>query len=231
MAVMLDSIAIDELPLFDGLPAEQLAQLAGLLHRRTFPPGTNLITVEQPGEVVYIILSGTVKIHMEQSDGGDVIIAFGGPGDIEGEMSLLENVERSANVVTQETTTVLWMNRAHFQECLRTIPGMTYNLVRIMSGRLRLANARIQAFCALDVQGRLARQIMAFAHEYGKASSDGAIHIALRLTQSDLASLVGASRERVNQIMATYKQLGYLAVDRNHRITVHKPDALTKQYR
>ena len=231
MAVMLDSIAIDELPLFDGLPAEQLVQLAGLLHRRTFPPGTNLITVEQPGEVVYIILSGTVKIHMEQSDGGDVIIAFGGPGDIEGEMSLLENIERSANVVTQETTTVLWMNRAHFQECLRTLPGMTYNLVRIMSGRLRLANARIQAFCALDVQGRLARQIMAFAHEYGKASSDGAIHIALRLTQSDLASLVGASRERVNQIMASYKQLGYLAVDRNHRITVHNAEALTKQYR
>ena len=230
MATMLDPNAIGELPLFRDLSREQLAQLAGLLHRRTFSTGTNLITVEQPGEVVYIILSGTVKIHVEQSDGGDVIIAFGGPGDIEGEMSLVDNVQRSANVVTQEETTVLWMDRTQFHECLRTIPIMTYNLVRILSGRLRLANARIQALCALDVQGRLARQIMAFAQEYGTTSSNGAICIALRLTQSDLANLVGASRERVNQIMASYKQLGYLAVDRNHRITVRNPDALTKQY-
>jgi CRP/FNR family transcriptional regulator, cyclic AMP receptor protein len=227
---MVDSIALGELPLFHGLPSEQLARLATLLHHRTFPPETNLINVEQPGEVVYIILSGTVKIHVVQSDGGDVIIAFGGPGDIEGEMSLLEGVERSANVVTQEATAVLWMNRTHFQECLAAIPGMTYNLVRIISGRLRLANARIQALCALDVQGRLARQIMAFAHQYGKTSPSGAIHIPLRLTQSDLASLVGASRERVNQIMAYYKQSKYLMVDRNHRITVHDPDALTRQY-
>jgi CRP/FNR family transcriptional regulator, cyclic AMP receptor protein len=231
MAKMLDPIAIGELPLFHGLPSEQLAWLAGLLHHKTFPPGANLITAEQPGEVAYIILSGTVKIHMEQADGADVIIAFGGPGDIEGEMSLLDNVERSANVVTQEATTVLWMDRAQFHECLRTIPSMTYNLVRILSGRLRLANARIQALCALDVQGRLARQIMAFAQEYGRTSPNGAIHIPLRLTQSDLASLVGASRERINQIMTFYKQRGYLAVDRNHHVTVHDADALAKQYR
>jgi CRP/FNR family cyclic AMP-dependent transcriptional regulator len=220
-----------ELPLFRDLPPEQLERLAGLLHRRTFRAGASLITAEQPGEVVYIILSGTVKIHMEQADGADVIIAFGGAGDVEGEMSLLENIDRSANVVAQEATTVLWMDRARFRECLQTMPGLTFNLVRILSGRLRLANARIQALCALDVQGRLARQIMAFAREYGRPAPDGAIQIPLRLTQSDLASLVGASRERVNQIIATYKQLSYLTVDRNHRITVRDPDALAKQYR
>src|SRR5689334_17840962 len=124
-----------DLPLFRGLPPEYLERLATLLHRKTFPPGASLITVEQPGEVVYIILSGTVKIHVEQSDGADVIIAFGGPGDIEGEMSLLENLDRSADVVTQEATTVLWMDRARFRECLQTMPGMTFNLVRILSGR------------------------------------------------------------------------------------------------
>jgi CRP/FNR family cyclic AMP-dependent transcriptional regulator len=219
-----------ELPLFHGLPPEQLARLDGLLHRKIFPPGASLITVEQPGEVVYIILGGTVKIHVEQSDGSDVIIAFGGPGDVEGEMSLVENVDRSANVVTQEATTVLWMDRAHFQEYLQTMPTMTYNLVRILAGRLRLANARIQTLCTSDVQGRLARQILAFAQQYGQAAPDGAIHIPLRLTQSDLASLVGASRERVNQIMTSYKQRGYIEVDRNHRITVRDSDALARQY-
>ncbi|SRR6266545_6186347 len=184
---------LGELALFRDLPTEHLERLAGLLRRRTFRAGASLITVEQPGEVVYIILTGTVKIHVEQPDGADVIIAFGGPGDVEGEMSLLESVDRSANVVTQEATTVLWMDRHRFRECLQTMPGMTFNLVRILSGRLRMANARIQALCALDVQGRLARQIMAFAREYGQPAAEGEIRIPLRLTQSDLASL---DRER-----------------------------------
>jgi CRP/FNR family cyclic AMP-dependent transcriptional regulator len=122
------------------------------------------------------------------------------------------------------------MDRQRFAECLQTMPGLTFNLVRILSGRLRMANARIQALCALDVQGRLARQIMAFAQQYGRPASNSAIDIPLRLTQSDFASLVGASRERVNQIMTAYKQLGYLTVDRSHHITVRNPDALTRQY-
>src|SRR6266545_2847915 len=222
---------LGELALFRDLPTEHLERLAGLLRRRTFRAGASLITVEQPGEVVYIILTGTVKIHVEQPDGADVIIAFGGPGDVEGEMSLLESVDRSANVVTQEATTVLWMDRHRFRECLQAMPGMTFNLVRILSGRLRMANARIQALCALDAQGRLARQIMAFAREYGQPAAEGEIRIPLRLTQSDLASLVGDSRERVNQIVTTYKQLNYLVVDRNHHITVRNPDALARQYR
>src|SRR5438067_2048026 len=88
-----------ELPFFCDLPPAHRARLARLLHRRTFRPGASLIIAEQPGDGVYIILSGPVKIHVEQSDGTDMIIAFGGTGDVEGKMSLLENVDRSANAV------------------------------------------------------------------------------------------------------------------------------------
>jgi CRP/FNR family transcriptional regulator, cyclic AMP receptor protein len=226
-----DSAALGDLPLFRGLPSDQLARLNTLVRRRTFPPGTTLITADQPGDLVFIVLSGTVKIHMEQPDGSEVIIAFGGPGDIEGEMSVIENTDRTANVVTQEVTTVLWMDRATFKECLEHMPGINQNLVRILAGRLRLANARIQALCSLDVQGRLARQILGFAQQYGQPGPNGAVYIPLRLTQSDLASLIGASRERVNQIMAHYKQRGYLAVDSSYRITIYDPQALARQYR
>ena len=219
-----------ELPLFHGLPPEQLARLNGLLHRKIFPPGASLMTVEQPGEVVYIILSGTVKIHVEQSDGSDVIIAFGGPGDVEGEMSVLDNVAagRSADIVTQEQTTVLWLDRINFQDCMRTMPAIALNLLRILSGRLRLANERIQALCALDVYGRVARQLQSFARQYGQRDANGIVTIPIRLTQSDIASLVGATRERVNQVMTSFKQQGYIAVDRNYRITIHNPAALER---
>src|SRR5687768_6202421 len=115
MPAILDVGTLGALPLFRDLTPEQLAQLAQLLRRTTFPARSSLINVEQPGEVVYIILTGTVKIYVDQADGSEVIIAFGGPGDIEGEMSILDDLSRSANVVTQEVTTVLWMDRAAFQ--------------------------------------------------------------------------------------------------------------------
>jgi CRP/FNR family cyclic AMP-dependent transcriptional regulator len=232
MPVLPDPRTLGEFPLFRDLTLEQLARLNDLLRRRTFPSGTNLASAEEPGEVVYLILDGTVKIYVTQADGNDVIIAFGGPGDIEGEMSVLEKVAagRSANIVTQEQTTVLWLDRIHFQECLRTMPAITYNLVRILSDRLRLANERIQALCALDVYGRVARQILSFAGQYGQRGPGDVITIPIRLTQSDIASLVGATRERVNQVMSSFKQRGYISVDRNYRITIHNADALERQY-
>lgn len=229
MAVVPNAAALAEIPLFRDLAPEQLARLNDLLRRKTFPAGTNLISAEEPGEVVYIIYEGTVKVYVTQADGNDVIIAFGGPGDIEGEMSVIDGgASRSANIVTQEQTTVLWLDRLTFQECLRTMPQITYNLVRIMSERLRLANERIQALCALDVYGRVARQLLAFGRQYGKRTSQGEIIIPIRLTQSDIASLVGATRERVNQVMASFKQRTLIGVDRNYRITIHNAPALER---
>jgi len=230
MPVVPNPATLSEFPLFRDLTIEQLTRLNDLLRRRTFPAGTNLASAEEPGEVVYLILNGTVKIFVTQADGNDVIIAFGGPGDVEGEMSVLDNVAagRSADIVTQEQTTVLWLDRINFQDCMRTMPAIALNLLRILSDRLRLANERIQALCALDVYGRVARQIQSFARQYGQRDADGIVTIPIRLTQSDIASLVGATRERVNQVMTSFKQQGYITVDRNYRIAVHNPAALER---
>ena len=226
-----ERILLRDVALFDGLAPEQANAVSALMQRKTFAAGTNLMSVEQPGEVVYIILSGTVKIHVEQADGTDVIIAILGAGDMVGEMSLLDSAGRSANVVTQEESTLLWLDRTDFQHCLRTVPTLTYNVVRVLSGRLRLANEQIQALATLDVYGRVARQILAFAHKYGRPDENGAINIPIRLTQSDLAGLVGASRERVNGAMVQFRQLRYISVDHNFHITVHNTEALAKRCR
>lgn len=218
-----------EVPLFEGLAPEQASAIGALLQRKTFPAGTNLMSVEQPGEVVYIILRGTVKIHVEQADGTDVIIAILGAGDTVGEMSLIDSAGRSANVITQESSTLLWLDRAAFQECLRTAPMVTYNLVRTLSGRLRLANEQIQALATLDVYGRVARQILAFAQKYGRPDAKGSIDIPIRLTQTDLAGLVGASRERVNQAMVQFRRRRYISIDQHYHITVHNAEALAKR--
>lgn len=221
MPAVEDPRSLGELDLFQGLAPDQLTELNGLLRSQTVQAGTHFITAEQPGEVVYVLLEGTVKIYVTRSDGREVILAFLGPGDTVGEMSLVDSAGRSANVVTTEPSRLLWMDRPTFQACLRTLTPLANNLVRLLANRLRFANEQIQALCTLDVPGRVARQILAMADRYGSREAGGDVRIPLRLTQSDLAEIVGASRERVNQVIVDFKHRGFITVDPDHRIRVH----------
>jgi CRP/FNR family cyclic AMP-dependent transcriptional regulator len=220
---------LSEIALFHGLTSEQLSWLSEHLNRKTFPAGSNIVLIDQPGEIVYIILKGTIKIFVDKKDGTEMILAILGPGDTVGELSLLDSAGRSANVVTMEKSTLLWMDRTTFWQVLRTMPAITYKLTELLSGRLRLANEQITALAELDVFGRVARQILAIAEQYGRPTAAGDIMIPIRLTQSDIAGLIGASRERVNQIIVAYKQENYISVDDNYRITVHNKEALAKR--
>ncbi len=158
-------------------------------------------------------------------------LAILGPGDVVGEMSLLDRMGRSASAVTLEPTGAYWMDRATFQTCLHTMPGVAYNLALILARRLRLADARLRALASLDVEGRMAHTLLHLAREYGRPGPDGAVQIPLRLTQGDLAELVGASRVRVNQIMGTLKRRNLVVVDRQSRITVLDVPALEQRSR
>ena len=226
MPAVQDFSALSQVALFEGLADDELQNLNELLRTRNFAQGANIITVAQPGEVVYILLDGTVKIYVDQMDGSEVILAFLGPGDTVGEMSLVDSVGRSANVVTLERCSCLVMDQKAFNQSLKTINKLSYNLVSLMSRRLRLANEQIQALSTLDVRGRVARQILAFARQYGRADAADGIRIPLRLTQTDVAALVGASRERVNQVIVEFKESGYITVDASHHVTVHDLQAL-----
>ena len=214
--------------LFRDLSAEQMQELAPALHRKTFVTGAPLMSAEQAGEVVYFILSGTVKVFAEYENGSEVILSILGPNEVVGEMSALDQPVRSASVVTLESTKVLWMDRAVFHRALLTMPRFAYNLACVLSARLRMADDQIRSLARLEVENRIARQLMSFAQRYGQPKPDGT-HIPIRLTQSDIASLIGASREHINKVIVSYKERGYLSVDRNYHITIHNPQALAKR--
>jgi CRP/FNR family cyclic AMP-dependent transcriptional regulator len=228
MGALTDPGRLGDLDLFQGVAADDLVRLNQLLHANSVPAGTHFITADQPGEVVYVLLEGTVKIYVSRSDGREVILAFLGPGDTVGEMSLIDSAGRSANVVTTEPSRLLWLDRASFQSCLRAMAPLANNLVRLLSNRLRFANEQIQALCTLDVPGRVARQILALADRYGRPGPNGTTAIPLRLTQTDLGEIVGASRERVNQAIVDFKQRGFIAVETDHRIQVVDRPALAR---
>ncbi len=226
MPAVEDLDVLAELPLFEGLNRDELASLNNDLHRKVFPTGTNVITVAQRGEVVYLLLEGTVKIYVDQIDGTEVILAFLGPSDTFGEMGLVGTAGRSASVLTLEKCHCLSMDRNAFHRCLKNMTTLSYNLVKLLSRRLRLANEQIQALSTLDVRGRVARQLLAFAQRYGETGTDDSVRIPLRLTQTDVASLVGASRERVNQVIVSFKENDFISVDSGHHFTVHNVQAL-----
>ena len=147
-----------------------------------------------------------------------------------GELSLVDSFGRSGSVDTLEECTLFWIDRAAFQTCVQTMPAMTYNLVRILARRLRLANSHIKLLATQDVFGRVAYLLLSFAQEYGQPAPNGDLVIPLHLTQSDLASLIGASRVRVNQVLGFYKERNYISVDPSHYyITVHDQAALARR--
>jgi CRP/FNR family cyclic AMP-dependent transcriptional regulator len=221
---------LEGIELFQGLTAEQLDSVARRTYRQTFPAGTNVITADQPGEAVYVVSRGTVKIHIEQAGGRDVILSILGRGDVLGEMSLIDSVGRSANVTTLEDSLMLWMGKETFQDLLDNYSCIARNLVQILSARIRLSDQLIQALATLDVYGRVARQLLAFADKYGTTANDG-LQISITFTQGDMADLVGASRKRVNQVMVSFKEQGLIGTDKDGHIIIINRGGLARYCR
>jgi CRP/FNR family cyclic AMP-dependent transcriptional regulator len=205
---------LSQKPLFRGVPTPELERFTPLMHQRTFPAGSTVITAEQPGEAVYVLLRGSVKVHLLTPEGTEVILAVLGPGEVVGEMSLADSLGRSASVKTLEETTLLCMDRVTFRTSVEEAPALARNLAKLLSRRLKLANTHVRSLAALDVLGRVAAQLLALAKEYGEPSPGDCTLIPLPLTQSDLAALVGASRVRVNQAIAFFKRRGWISVGR-----------------
>jgi CRP/FNR family cyclic AMP-dependent transcriptional regulator len=226
-----DSSTLSLIPLFAGIPTRELERLASFLYKRTFPPSAPVLIAEQPGEAVYFIAEGSVKVHTIRPDGSEVILAVLGPGEVVGEMSSTDSLGRSASVLTLEESALLWMDRRTFHASVADLPVLSRNLAGVLSKRLRLTNARLVAIASLDVPGRVASQLLSLAREYGEEAPQGSVRVPIRLTQTDLAELVGASRVRVNQALGYFRKQGYISVGTDGHITVLEAEALLRRAR
>ena len=215
----MDPHRLPKIALFDGLTSEQLAFIAEHARERSYRAGVTLLSQEDPGETFYVIQHGTVRVSMSLN-GQQVFLALLATGDTVGEMSLIDSGGRSADVVMQEPTTMICIDRVAFDHLMQAGSTFPRNIMRILARRLRLANVRIQAHCTLDVYGLVAFQLVEFCELYGEPQEDGATLIPIRLTQQDIADLVGAARESVNKVMVAYRKKKFIDVDSRYRITV-----------
>src|SRR5438552_16358995 len=119
---MLEGLNLRDLPLFQGLPDDVMESIRSRVRKKSFASGSYIITADMPGEAVYVVLSGTVKIKVDQADGKEVIIAILGPGSLVGELSVLDSSSRSADVLTQEDSSLLCMDRETFNDLVDSIP-------------------------------------------------------------------------------------------------------------
>lgn len=219
---------LSTIPLFRGLNQAELEWIARRARRKMFPAGTNVLVAEQPGEAVYIILHGTVKIYIDQLDKQPVVLSIIGAGDMLGEISLLDSAGHSASAVTLEDSLMLWMDKTAFHQMLDEFPRVARNLVQMMGARLRMNNELIQSLATLDIKGRVARQLLAFADRYGGGQSNEPVVIPITLTQSEIADLVGASRKRVNQAMVAFREQGLISLTPSGKLVVLDRKGLAK---
>ena len=221
------SATLRDVPFLAVLPAADLGELAGRMHPRRYRAGAAIFHREDPGSTLHIIRSGRVKLVLASPEGREVTVQILGPGDFFGELALLDGGPRSASAVALEPVTTLTLDRAPFIATLERHPEVAGKLLAILGDRLRRTDELISDILFLDLPARLAKQLLALADEHGSAGAAG-IRIDLRLSQSELAAIVGATRESVNRCLNAYADRGLVALDRD-AITILDPEALRRR--
>ncbi|GMR09143.1 MAG: hypothetical protein BMS9Abin26_2157 [Gammaproteobacteria bacterium] len=202
------SDSIRNIPLFSGLSEEALEGIIKLATRRTFPKHAVIINEGDETDSLYLISSGKVKVILSDEDGKEIIISILNAGDFFGELSLIDEEPRSACVVTMDACQFSIITKPNFTRFLHDNPEVTTNLLKVLSKRLRAANENIESLALMDVYGRVARTLLQYAKDV-----DGKMTITERLTQKDIANMIGASREMVSRIFKDLSTGGYITVD------------------
>lgn len=195
---------------FDGLSPTDLASLQPAVRTRSYARGTYLFREGDPGSHLYLVVQGQVKIGRVNEGGAEVVFAIAGPGETFGELSLFdEDGERTADAQALEPTECLVIAKAPLLRFLGEHPKLLLRIIANLSTYIRRKDASMGDVAFLDIPGRVASKLIELADSKGRITSNGVV-IDIRLKQSTLAGMVGASRENVNRALRSFADLGYI---------------------
>jgi len=215
---------LKHIPLFADLSETELQLLAGELTRVQFKKGDAIFFEGDPGQTLYVVESGHVRIYLHCEDGQETSVNVCTRGDIFGELAVIDGLPRSASAIALEDSVVLALSREQFRECTRRYPQLAFNFLKALSVRVRYNTRQIDSLSTFRVPSRLARKLLELAQEHGAVEADG-VRITVPLTQSDLASLIGTTRESINKALGNFRKQGLIRVQAG-RITIIDPEAL-----
>lgn len=216
--------ALQQVPFFTRLNAEEASVLAEKLILRRFNANQIIFHLGDPGGLLYIITSGKVKISYSNPDGQEALLAILGPGDFFGELSLLDSSPRSATAEAIEPTETYTLDGGSFNMFLDHTPGFAHHVLSVLATRMRVLNAQLSDIFFLDLPARLARTLLRLADQYGKSSPSG-IQIDIALTQTDLAEMTGGTRVSINKALGRFRRSKWVDVSGRH-FTIRDRDAL-----
>ena len=177
-----------------------------------------IILEEEMGDVVFIVMSGTVKITRVNDEGKEVILAMLGSGEVFGEMAILDGESRSANALSQENCEVVTINREDFLNLLKTNNKVSLNLMTEFAIRLRKSDQQIEALSLDDAEHRIGVSILNLAEELG-VIRQGVVTVENLPYQQDIANMAGTSRETVSRVMKTFEDRG-LITKTGHKLSI-----------
>jgi len=209
-------IVLNKVSLFEGMPEEDLNQISNLATVRSFPRNTVIISEGDNSDSMYMVLAGKVKVYLSDDEGKEIIINILKEGDYFGELALLDDAPRSASVMTLEDCKFAILSKHAFDECLKSNPAIALQVIRGLSARLRYLTENVKSLALMDVYGRVARTLLEMSEDH-----NGVQVISQKLTQRDIANMVGASREMVSRILKDLSVGGYITIE-NKSITINE---------
>ena len=209
-------------PLFSGLQRDEIQKFADLTRERSYPKGSVILFQDDPGDSLFVLRAGRVKVVLIGEDGREVILGVLEPGAHFGELALIDDQPRSAHVIAMEDAQLLILRREDFRRRVEANPSVAWALLTELSRRLRRADVKIGGLVLLDVPGRIARLLLDLADEAGSQGIDKP------LTHQTIAQMIGASRETVSRAMKEFQDAGLITVERR-RIAVGDREALEKR--
>ncbi|WP_295624734.1 CRP-like cAMP-activated global transcriptional regulator GlxR [uncultured Corynebacterium sp.] len=197
---------------FQGVDPEAVQNLLVELETVRFPRGTTIFNEGEPGDRLYIIIDGKVKLARHSSDGRENLLTIMGPSDMFGELSIFDPGPRTSSAVCVTEVTAASMNSDLLHQWINDHPDISGQLLRMLARRLRRTNNSLADLIFTDVPGRVAKALLQLANRFG--TQEGAnVRVTHDLTQEEIAQLVGASRETVNKALAEFAHRGWIRLE------------------
>ena len=212
-------VVLEKVPLFSQLAPAELQRVVEATRERTYPKNSVILFEDDPGDALFVVAQGQVKVVLIGEDGREVILSVLGPSEFFGEMALIDDEPRSAHVIAMEDSSLIVLRREDFQGILKQSPGIAVALLKELSRRLRRVDEKVGSLVLLDVNGRVAQLLLELADE------EGGERITRRLTHHTIAQMIGSSRETVSRTMRELVDRGLIDVSRKD-ITIKDRAAL-----
>jgi len=210
-----------------GLDAATIFALSNQLRQVEVLRGEMVYCQDEPADGLHIILVGKIKICCHSADGREQLLAVRGPGDILGAVSVLDQGPRTATAMAVTDVCTAFVDNDTLQLWMIERPQIAQQLLRFMAGRLRLANNHLLDIVFDDVPGRVAKELLHLAQRFGTQNGES-WRVTHDLTQTEIAQLIGATRESVNKALCDFVQRGWITTDGKTTL-IHRPQSLAKR--